>query len=270
MKKKLSDYLIVSDVDWTLMPTPGPIPARNLEALEYFTEKGGRFCIASGRPLVSVRRYIDLLPVNAPCIVFNGSAVYDYAQHRLYYARYLPGTFAGYVQKLIQLFPQIGFAVYEMYQIHALHNVEQTRAYMQIEGLPIFPLGAEELTGDYFKLLMAMPEELVGPVSEFVRAQCWDDVEFVTSGPNFLEMLPKGSNKGEGIRQLSRQCGILHESIVAIGDYYNDFEMLRSVSFPVTVAGAPDDIKAVCKLVTGPCENGALADLVEYLEAYCG
>ena len=43
-------------------------------------------------------------------------------------------------------------------------------------------------------------------------------------------------------------------------------ELLKAAGFAVTVAEAPQEIKALCDLVVGPCMDGAVADLIEYLE----
>jgi len=57
---------------------------------------------------------------------------------------------------------------------------------------------------------------------------------------------------------------------VAIGDYYNDLEMLGLAGISAAPSDAPEDIKAAADLIVGPCAKGALADLVEHLEErYC-
>ena len=45
----LSDYLLISDIDGTLVNTKKEIPPRNIEAIAHFREMGGRFTIATGR-----------------------------------------------------------------------------------------------------------------------------------------------------------------------------------------------------------------------------
>ena len=111
-----------------------------------------------------------------------------------------------------------------------------------------------------------MEPELVPQVESFVNAQGWDDVAFCRSSPFFLEMLPRGAQKGSGLVELAQIMGISVFQTVAIGDYYNDLEMLQQAGIAATVAAAPEDIKRICRLVVGECDNGAVADLIEYLE----
>ena len=52
----LSDYLLISDIDGTLVNTKKEIPPRNIEAIAHFREMGGRFTIATGRSPTIWRR----------------------------------------------------------------------------------------------------------------------------------------------------------------------------------------------------------------------
>ena len=56
------------------------------------------------------------------------------------------------------------------------------------------------------------------------------------------------------------------KTLVAIGDFYNDLEMIRTADIGVAVANAPDDIKAQADMVVCSVLEGATADLVSKLE----
>ena len=74
----LSEYLVVTAVDGTLLEAGYGIPRRNLDAIEQFEEKGGRFTLCTGRCRKSVERFMEWLPLSAPAILCNGSYIYDY------------------------------------------------------------------------------------------------------------------------------------------------------------------------------------------------
>jgi len=59
--------------------------------------------------------------------------------------------------------------------------------------------------------------------------------------------------------------GIEKENTAAIGDYFNDYEMLRQVGLPACCGQAPKGMKDIAKLVTCHCNDGAVADLIEYI-----
>ena len=56
------------------------------------------------------------------------------------------------------------------------------------------------------------------------------------------------------------------ENVYAIGDYYNDTELLEAAGVSVVPENAPDDLKEQADLVVGHCYQGAVADLIEEIE----
>ena len=266
MRKTLADLVVVSDVDGTLLNAPAPIPGRNIKALQRFTQKGGHFTIATGRAVESAREYVNQLPVNIPCILYNGCGVYDYRSETLLYGTYLPVHWRSYLKIIQGRFPEIGAALFDLNRFYSITDPRYTTLYLSQEHMRMEYSTIDAIEGQFFKVVMAMPPEAIPLVESFVQQQGWTDVSFVRSAECFLEMLPVGAEKGSGLQHLAQVLNIDLGNICAIGDYYNDLTMLHTAGFPVTVEGAPDDIKEICHLVTGPCNDGAVADLIEYLE----
>ena len=52
---KFSGYLMVSDLDKTFFAEGTDIPPRNIEAVKYFIENGGKFTLATGRGAVAAK-----------------------------------------------------------------------------------------------------------------------------------------------------------------------------------------------------------------------
>ena len=92
-----------------------------------------------------------------------------------------------------------------------------------------------------------------GTVAAMQQAEAWLSTSAVSSkiemhrteypgrDLTILDILPPGCSKGVALDRLARQRGIRRESIMAIGDNFNDLEMLRAAGQPVVmVNGAPD------------------------------
>lgn len=60
-----------------------------------------------------------------------------------------------------------------------------------------------------------------------------------------LDLLPPGISKGWALKKLSKDLGIDREQIMAIGDNYNDLEMLKWVGRPVLMGNAPPDLQEI-------------------------
>ena len=69
MQGKFSDYLLVSDMDATLLDDNHTISEENRQAIDYFIKNGGRFTVATGRMVEAVRAYMPNLHINAPAVL---------------------------------------------------------------------------------------------------------------------------------------------------------------------------------------------------------
>ncbi|HTW61426.1 MAG TPA: HAD-IIB family hydrolase [Terracidiphilus sp.] len=68
--------------------------------------------------------------------------------------------------------------------------------------------------------------------------------EYEARDLTILDILPPGCSKGAALRRLARRRGVGHEEILAIGDNWNDLEMLECAGQAVVMAnGAPDLVR---------------------------
>lgn len=74
---------------------------------------------------------------------------------------------------------------------------------------------------------------------------------FISSG-KYLEINPKGTNKGEAIKWLCNHLNVKKENTMGIGDSDNDIDMLKNVGLPVGVANANENVRKVVEYV---CEK---------------
>ena len=104
---------------------------------------------------------------------------------------------------------------------------------------------------------------LFSPVAiDELRAEFAGSFEVIPSsvplfGPNSGEMTLPGVNKATGIDALLEHLGIDRADTLAIGDSYNDLEMIQHVAIGVAMGDAPTAVKDVANEVTGSVdENG--------------
>ena len=75
---KFDGVLLVSDFDDTLYDSHCQVPRRNFGGPGPLPRPGGRFTVATGRAHRTFAPYVHLAPVNAPVVLSNGSAIYDF------------------------------------------------------------------------------------------------------------------------------------------------------------------------------------------------
>jgi hydroxymethylpyrimidine pyrophosphatase-like HAD family hydrolase len=78
-----------------------------------------------------------------------------------------------------------------------------------------------------------------------------------------MEIMTLGINKGETLRFVSDHAGIPMERIMAIGDNYNDMEMIGSVGFGVAMGNAVPELKEKARWTTATNDEDGLALAIE-------
>ena len=90
--KKFENILIASDIDGTLL-FQNEIHPRNFEKLRYFCENGGHFALSTGRNHMDIFAIMQNIGeyVNMPCILCNGSYLYDVEKDEILNPQYVNG-----------------------------------------------------------------------------------------------------------------------------------------------------------------------------------
>jgi len=269
--KKLSDFVVMSDIDGTVWDRHEGLPKRNVDALKRFTVAGGRFAVATGRSVNVARPVVEALPVNFPCVIYNGGGIYDYGREAYLDKTLLPQNIQDHIVKIRQVFPDCGVILVGDNGYADIDGFVQSRQGWWLELYPSTPVRTVEFSEfavPALKAFLVLPSEQSKQLDRYLHEHAADfqGVRFVFSDTSMYEMLPEGSSKGSAIEKLTILAGIKRENIVAIGDYYNDLEMLKFAGLSAAPADAPEDIKAAVDLIVCNCAEGALADLVEHLE----
>ena len=90
-------------------------------------------------------------------------------------------------------------------------------------------------------------------------------MKYVVGYSALLDLTPPGVSKASALESLRRKLGVYPDHTVAIGDGYNDIEMLRWAGRSTAMGNAPDDVKAVADAVTDSVENDGVLPVLEAL-----
>ena len=267
---KFDGMCLLSDMDGTIYDSQTKLPERNLNGIKYFIENGGRFALASGRSPISIKSHKDELLVNAPCVILNGCGVYDYDQQRYVYTNFLDPAAKKAVVQLAEEFPMINTVIFRgdgsMIVNKSLETLPPCFDAKVVPGIIDEDLG-KYLNEDWFKIVF------VGLLDDLknIEKRCADiDIgaaETVFAGDDMFEFLPEHCSKGEGFRQMVKYLGFPIKKAFAIGDYYNDQEMLDYAGMSAACGQAPEDLKEHANFVACHCDEGALGWFIEKLDS---
>lgn len=271
--KPLSGVLLVSDIDGTFLTKEFTIPKRNIEAVERFCAKGGLFSFATGREQEAVSRYLDRVHINAPSIIDNGAAVYDFGKKQAIWNTYIPEKYVSLIREAIAKFPDIGAEIFAENTIFLVSENDWTKAHAKSEAITLVPAKIAEVPDNWNKVLFASDHTRLMDLKAFFDSHETDDLYHFFSNTMYYEMLRGGVSKGSTLDVLTgllADKGVKKENVYAIGDYFNDLDLVTHANFSAVPGGAPQELKKAADLIVCRCEDGAVADFIEYIESRYG
>ena len=276
---KFSQVLFASDFDHTLSDYSDQVPKENIEAIEYFIQEGGRFCVASGRSLPMFRAKTSVVPLNAPCIFYNGAVCYDFSTETFASLRPMPPEAAELRDALMSRFPEMHMEI-QTAEGHYCYGPDPLRdEYLQRNGVPFFytdgPIPGPWLKmGIYGKFRThtfdhpdALKEEdyaLFAQVEEFARAYSAGSCSVSRSMPRIIEIWAAGCDKGSTARALAEALG--RPILACAGDAPNDIKLLQAADFSFCPSDCDPIVAAYGFRKTVPCAQGAVGAAIEELE----
>lgn len=268
-KTDFSDWLVVSDIDGTLNNKLRRLPKRNYERIcEFVQEKKGHFTLASGRNVSSMRASFQNLPIaSTPAVLLNGAGIYDYEHEKM--LRFHEINPAGYelVRAVTQKFPSVEVEILTRDSAYTIHARIFANVMLRADDLPHrkFKTISEVPPDGWGKVIFLGMPPLISAVKRYLLSISDPNVNFMSSSVSSFEMLEKGIHKGVGVMEIAKMYSIEHSHTAAIGDYFNDYEMLKAVGLPACCGQAPKEMHEIAKFHACHCNRGAVADLLEYI-----
>lgn len=255
--------LIAFDVDDTLLNTEKIITPKTKEALLNAQRSGIKLCVASGRLPYGVRPYaleLNVLENGGYYFGFNGGAVIN-SKGELIGTTYLDSKYIEPVYDVLRP-TNITAMVHKGDIIYADRKVNKyTHIESDVIGLPLNKVEdiAEFVDWKLHKILLCGEPEELKEVEKTLISRFGNEVDIYFSAPWFLEVMPKGVNKGIGVEIICRDMDISLGEVIAFGDSYNDISMLSAAGLGVAMGNADEKVKESANYVTDTCDRDGIA-----------
>ena len=263
----MSYKMIVLDLDDTLLRDDHTISERTKQALMEAQKAGVKVVLASGRPTFAMKPIAEelcLADYGSYILSFNGGKILNCQNYEELFSSTLSADVA---HKLYEVSRHEG--VYIHTYIGDTIYTEDDNPYTTIEsvitGMPIQVVEnfVEAINVPVVKALMVENPEKLKDVECKLQAELGDQFSIMRSKPYFLEFTEKGVTKGTSLAHLIDRLGIKREEVIAMGDSYNDLEMIEFAGLGVAMGNAPEDIKEKADYVTDTNMNDGVAKVVE-------
>jgi len=256
--------LVAADLDDTLLDDSLRLTGRVKEAIVAVRAAGVQFTISTGRMYRSAVPYARELGLEIPLITYQGALVKNAFSGEVLFYRPLPLVYA---KDIIARVHELGchLNAYLDDRLYMENDTPEGRKYMRISGVKAEVVGdfLAFLDRDPTKLLAIADEPLLDRLSDELTPLYKGKVHIVKSKPYFLEFSHTQATKGRALAVLAGYFGVKREEIMAIGDSYNDLEMLEYAGLGVVVANARDDVKKKAGYVTSAPNGEGVAEALE-------
>lgn len=258
--------LLALDLDNTLLNEEHRISSRNMRAIRAAVDEGMLVTLATGRMFLSALPYAEEIGIDLPLITYHGALVKRAGSDQV--LRHCPVPFELALE-ILRLGDDKKFHMnlYFDDRLFVKEENDHTHYYQQIAEIPLETVGdlpnfLLEKGMEPTKLTIINMDGRIGEFQQILEEKYKSQLTILQSRTHFLEVTHRGATKGQALDFLAKKEGILPEEIVAIGDSYNDMDMLQYAGVGVAVANAPLEVKNVADVITlSNIEDGVAAYL---------
>lgn len=257
--------LIALDLDGTLLRRDKTISANTLQAIQAAREKGVIVAIATGRMYSTAKKYGEMLDLgDLPMMLYAGGLIETVETGKILYNHPISIEDA---EALLALDKEKGWQM-QTYIDDVLRVAAYgpwIQSYEQHTGAKAVVCGDDFYTpqGAPNKILSrGSHEELLARKAE-IEVALPNRYNIVFSEDTFLEIMPKGVNKGDGLKRLGDIFGVTVNQVMAIGDSQNDLDMLKAAGVSIAMGNAADEVKKAADYVTLDNDDDGVAAAIE-------
>lgn len=262
--------LIGIDCDDTLLDSNKRISHENCNTIDKVNELGIKCVLTTGRPYVkrTVDYYKDLNLYNEGqyFIAYNGAAIYDIFSGKIIYSHPLEYIDILKIHSAVSIY-NVSHYIHKTGTV--CYDVMNEYVYLEkkFNDLELIKIDFNNLDTDEkaFKYMLGGSPSLIKEIYEKVPKEVKEKYNVVISMPCFLEFMHKDVNKWNGLKTLANHLSINENSIMAIGDSMNDYEMIKYSKVGVAMGNSVDRIKEIADYVTDTNDNDGVAKIINKL-----
>ena len=263
--------LMLSDLDETLLINHH-VPDFNIEAIKKSRYKGLKFIPATGRAYNMIPEILKEIgtydQAGEYSICFNGGLIVENRNNRILNFKGLSFEQTKIIfEKAKNYDVCVLIFTMDMCYIYNANTEEIERKRAQKAPFTIMDTyNIEHLKNEQIAKIIYQKNDMsyLKMIEQNLNNIIKNKVAISYSSNRYLEFNALGINKGYGLKWLANYLGIDIKETIAIGDNYNDIEMIKTAGLGICVTSANNDIKAVAQYVTKlDYYQGAVKEVVE-------
>ncbi len=257
--------LVALDLDDTLLDSGLRISADCISAVQEARQRGIRVTLSTGRMYQSALPYARQLEIDVPLVTYQGAWVKNTLTEEVLYYKPLPSDLA---RQTMEYFKTLGLHYHSYYDDELCMETlsEEGKYYSRLAGVKanlVKDLIAELDSHDAMKIMAITDnEKLLLEMERELKSRFGQSLHITRSKPYFLEVMSREANKANALQVIASHYGIDRKEVMAVGDSYNDIEMIEWAGLGVAMANAFDLVKEAADFVTTSNEEEGVAEAI--------
>lgn len=263
--------LLVVDIDGTIAGKSNEIREPVKQAILAAHSRGIKVAVATGRMYRSALRFHRDIGSTLPLICYQGAWIQDPATQKM--LRHQPLSKQRALELLehfeephLRSLLSINFYIND--QLYVPEITAATRLYAERSGIEPIAITdfRRDLPGEPTKVLALCKNSgvLDGLLSSMRDRYTPAELYLTRSVATFFEATHPLANKGAAVQYIAEDLlGLRPENVMAIGDNFNDVEMISYAGVGVAMGNAPDAVKAGANWVAPDVEEDGVAAAIE-------
>ncbi len=243
--------LLAIDLDGTLLDARSEISPANLQALAEASARGVAVVIVTGRRFHSAQPFVAQLPCPVTVISSNGARIAT-SSGEVLYRNFLPAVVARQALEIAREYWPYAVVIFDVpgrgqVTMHEGAVLEGPLGWY-LKSAPECLAQVEEfgaaITQDPIQALFGGPPSRIAPLEPVLRASAamasihltW--TKYPARNTSLLDVMNKDCSKGSALAVWAKRTGIDPSEVMAIGDNFNDLEMLAFAGRPVLMGNS--------------------------------
>jgi Cof subfamily protein (haloacid dehalogenase superfamily) len=265
--------LIGIDVDGTLLDTRGQIPQENVDAIHDAVREGIAVALVTGRSYPFVRPIAEPLPSAITLIVSNGAVERGMDGSR-FARRLLDRDIARAVLDSTRLFRHAAALVFDrdadrqvMFETMDWEHPGRKAYWARNQSLIAQSVPLEDaLIEDPIQVMFNGGVDTMRALVQELRAEAGDFAvsltEYVHRDFSLIDVTAPAATKGRALAWRAAQLGLARDEVMAVGDNFNDLDMLEFAGLPVVMGNSVPGLLERGWVITGDNEHAGLAEAI--------
>jgi len=272
----MSIRLVAIDLDGTLLNSRREISEGNRRALLRAVERDVQVVIVTGRRFHSALPLVSQIPCVVNLITSNGALIAS-SSGEVLHRDFLPQQAARDVLEAVREFRPYSVAIFHIPgygQVTMQDNAASdgpVHWYTQNSPhcLRLVPDLEAALDTDPIQVMIGGPPSRIEPAETLLESfpvrssvhVTW--TKYLTTNISILDVLNRGCSKGRALKIWAEKCGIEPHEIMALGDNFNDLEMLQYAGLPVLMGNHCPELQQPGWTKTLPNDEDGVAAAIQ-------